>query len=396
MPVDFSVNQVATNVSDKLAEGAKSAIGAVTGGLGGSMAAGQTAYSSVLNALGSAKSQIMNSNFSPKALSAAVTNFAKALDPASIYKGLPPAKLDVSNPKPTDTRAETQFSEKKMSFPDDLGTFFFQMSFSSFSKKSPIDRVAQVDPLIIQLPLPPNLQESYSVSYKSPNLEVLGGATSELLKEQGAGVVDTAADALLALVARGAQAAGGTAALAAEQKLGATLNPNQAVLFDNMGFRSHSFSFKLYPKTPSESANLRKIIRAIRDRMVPKKLNTQFLGYPDKVDIDVFPLNPYIDKFKTCVIESMSVNYSPNGSAFYGSTLRPVQVDLQLTFKETEIWFRDVTKATSPSPTEPAQRSISSTEGGAATAILTSGGRGQLGSLAAKAAAARAARGGTE
>jgi hypothetical protein len=153
----------------------------------------------------------------------------------------------------------------------------------------------------------------------------------------------------------------------------------------------------LYPKTPSESARLRQIVKAIRDRMVPKKLNTQFLGYPDKVDIDIFPLNPYIDKFKTCVIESMSVNYTPNGPAFYGSTLRPMVVELQLTFKETEIWFRDVTKVSqTQSPTEPSQKSISSTEGGAATGILTTGGRGQLGALAAKAAAARAARGGIE
>ena len=128
---------------------------------------------------------------------------------------------------------------------------------------------------------------------------------------------------------------------AVSNELGASVNPHMAVIFDGIDFRTHSFSFKLYPRSEKESDALKKIISTLRRRMLPSVVHSHFFGYPDKVKITISPKSPY--PFLECVLQSMSVNYSPNGPAFFkGDKGNPVGVDLTLNFKEIVIFTRDV------------------------------------------------------
>ena len=254
MPVDTSVNQLATTVSQKISAGFSEAAGTVTGAISGTLSTSATGSGSILTALTSKASQLTGLNLSAQGFSAAASQIANALDTTSTFKGLPKAKLEVFEAKPEQTRVHESVNVLK--FPSDLGIHFIALDFKSFSQNSPVDRVKNVDPLIIHLPMSPNLRENYSVSYKTPGLDVFGSAADEVLKAyfatssegglmgkiKGAGaalaalpVKDTAA----ALVSKAALAAAPTIGAAVEKNVGASLNPNLAVLFDSMNFRKH-------------------------------------------------------------------------------------------------------------------------------------------------------------
>jgi hypothetical protein len=360
MPEDFNFNQVAATVNEKLAAGVREATGAING-ISGSIAATVSPLGSAMQALTTQLGSQMGPNMSPQGLSTAVSQFVKTLDQTTLFRGLPAPRLDIIQEKPEQTRQNEGAATLK--FPSDLGKHFVQLTFKSFSQNSPVDRVKNVQALTIQLPMTPNLQETYSVSYNTPSMEVLGGAADEILKKTLAaaaaetGVVNTVIATAQSVSMKSLEQLGGVVAgtaaktalgltggigVALQKNIGVALNPNLAVLFNQMQLRSHSFTFRLFPKTPNESATIKKIVKEIRNRIIPKKLDTQFLGYPDKVDIDIYPSPPY--DIKTCVVTGMSVNYAPNGVAFFkGTGSNPVQVDITLQFMETEIFVNDMT-----------------------------------------------------
>ena len=361
MPLDVSINQIAETVSQKISASAQNAMGAV----GGLMSTATNGAASMLNALSSSVSKL---GLSPQSLSAAVTQVTNALDATPSFKGLPKSPSQVTQARPEETHESQSFSPLPLKFPSDLGKHFVQFDFVSFSQRSVIDRVAMVDPLTIQLPMSANLQENYSIGYGTPTIGILGsgaeavvakyfenkdkGMSTNTLREKATTILGSAIDVVTgdegvkagqAALAKAALAVTGGVGAALQKQVGATLNPNIAVLFDKVGFRQHQFSFKLYPTSAKESAELRNIIKQIRNRIIPKQLDSQFLGFPDKVNIQIYPANPYVDKLRTCVVTSMSVNYAPNGVAFFkGGEGNPVAVELTLAFQETEIIYKDL------------------------------------------------------
>lgn len=364
MPFSDLANQVQTTVSDKLSSIAQTGLGTVSG-LAGSLSSGASAAASAFGAFaGRAKSLLSAGNLSPAALAGTAAQQVKALAPSSIYAGLP--KPAAANP-PREIRPEMAMIRKQtgsLKFPSDLGDHFIQFHFSEMAQKSPLDLVKRLDSAFIQLPLSPSLTESYQANYKTENLGVMGGVADTILQDflskpgvknmgaeqQGQELGKSFNDFLGSEKAKAAAAAVGAQVVASSvpglagavsKALGATINPNQAVLFDNVSFRSHSFSFKLFPVNIQESNEIKKIIALFRERMLPPTINQFFLGFPNKVEIKIYPKAPY--PILDCVLESMSVNYAPNGPAFFkGSQGNPVQVDLQLTFKEIVLFNREV------------------------------------------------------
>jgi hypothetical protein len=66
------------------------------------------------------------------------------------------------------------------------------------------------------------------------------------------------------------------------------------------------------------------------------------LSYPNIANIQLFPNDTFLYKFKPCVIESMSVNFAPaNTPSFFKSTNAPVEVQLSLQLKEIEYWLNE-------------------------------------------------------
>ena len=134
---------------------------------------------------------------------------------------------------------------------------------------------------------------------------------------------------------------------------GAIRNPNLELLFKNPLLRNFSFTIRLTPRDAEESKRIRMIIRALKQHSAAK-VNPQLfegktsrdgsnylLGSPDvfklryikaRTQKDIKGLN----KFKTCALNSVSVDYTGEVGRFaaYEEDSQPVTTIIQLSFTE--------------------------------------------------------------
>lgn len=212
----------------------------------------------------------------------------------------------------------------------------------------------------IVLPMPANLNESFQVDYDTPALgPIIGSAADSVIKmardlqdapsTQGSNTEKTLGGTAAATVYAGTTgllkkalgSAGETASQVASLATGVVPNPHLAVLFRNMNLREHTFSYKFSPQSSKELTQLKNIIKQLKTRMLPgmTKGSDMLFTFPDTCDISFGPNKEVPFKIKKCVMTSMSVNYAPDGPAFF-KTGDPVVVELQMTFKEMSPFTR--------------------------------------------------------
>lgn len=124
--------------------------------------------------------------------------------------------------------------------------------------------------------------------------------------------------------------------------VGYAFNPQLQVLFTNVGFRTFQFDFILTPKNQKESAEIQNIIRSFKKAAAPEFQpgfitgNSIFLKVPDSFKIKFLyngQENLNVNRIGECVLESIDVDYSPNGwSSFKDGSAVQTRVTLQ--FKE--------------------------------------------------------------
>ena len=136
---------------------------------------------------------------------------------------------------------------------------------------------------------------------------------------------------------------------------GTVINPNMELLFTGPSLRTFSFTIRFTPRSPEESEKIRMIIRVLKQHSAVKK-NPQIgnnynaaqdegsnflLGTPDvfklryikaKTQKDIKGLN----KFKTCALKSVSVDYTGEAARFaaYNEDSQPVTTLVTLNFSE--------------------------------------------------------------
>ena len=140
---------------------------------------------------------------------------------------------------------------------------------------------------------------------------------------------------------------------------GTTVNPMMEVIYSAPEFRSFRFDFMFYPRSSIEAKEVQNIIQRIRFHQAPEVLGNNsagglggyFLVPPSEFDIKFYyngTENENIPSISTCVLQTVDVDYAPNGFAAYevledknvpkwGSTGMPVGIRLGLVFKETQI-----------------------------------------------------------
>jgi hypothetical protein len=122
-------------------------------------------------------------------------------------------------------------------------------------------------------------------------------------------------------------------------------------LFDSVGFRKFSYTFKFTPKNVQEVFTVRKIIKTFRFHMSPELPGTGDFGryFVVPAEFDLFYMfrgdeNTWLNKISSCVLVNMDVNYA-NGNY---QTFRPVwgsgnegapptEIEMKLDFMETKI-----------------------------------------------------------
>lgn len=304
------------------------AVSAMSGKLGGKGLAG-------IAALGTAMSAI-----------AGLTSISKFTDTFKY-----PAKLRELPPEKLKREGFSQFT-----FPQDIGDYYISFTFKKYDRKVPLGNQVDLPQSVINLPIPTSLQEQFNMQYADKQLGVAGflekelgtalagtsSGTEESWKAAGENIGKTMVSKEGAFY--GARSLAGltdSVGAAIDKATGTVLNPYQSLLFQGVNLRSHSFTYRFSPNNKAESETLKKIIKELKIRMHPTKDNLLY-QFPDVCDIAFGKSmnEPYF--FKTCFLESMSVNYAPQGTpAFFKENFNPVEVEISLSFKEIEPMTRN-------------------------------------------------------
>ena len=124
---------------------------------------------------------------------------------------------------------------------------------------------------------------------------------------------------------------------------GQILNSNLELLFQGMNLRSFPFSITFSPRSPKEGEVVKSIIRSLKMSMAPKagEFNGTaqgiFLKSPDVFQLDYLKdgrNHPFLNSFKLAALTGMSVNYTNSGTYSSYEDGTPVNIRMNLTFKE--------------------------------------------------------------
>lgn len=122
-------------------------------------------------------------------------------------------------------------------------------------------------------------------------------------------------------------------------------------MFRKVDLRSFAFTHKIVPQSEDESKEMKKIVDKIQQKSLPtfKSSNTRidrpaeweihFLG-PKGID--------FLPRIEVCVMESVSINNTPNENFQPSANGYPNSVEIELSFKETVMRTADV--YTNPGP----------------------------------------------
>jgi len=223
----------------------------------------------------------------------------------------------------------------------------------------------------VLLPVPSNVQEGNTVNYSDDTMNSLVGAglglTMGVMQDAGrllgAGDYEGAARLVFENIKEFPGTAGFTQAnaidLLTKQLAGSALgifggnvtidqlqaresgqifNPNMELLFNGPSLRNFAFSFKMTPRSPEESNEIKNIIRFFKKGMAAKAGGTRlFLSTPN-----VFELryrkgrgeHPFLNRFKQCFLQNIAVNYTGEGVYSTYNDGTPVSMTMTLQFKE--------------------------------------------------------------
>ena len=175
------------------------------------------------------------------------------------------------------------------------------------------------------------------------NKEFLGAVATEAggaLSDAGEIALKAAADT----IAPGAKAA-------IELASGKVTNNRLEMVFQGLGRRSFSYSFKMMPKSEAEANAVDQIVRMFRFYMAPSFDDdigsSRTMIVPATFDITYMNMNKennYLNKISTCVLESCNVTYGGERVQFFRPNedgAPPVETNIELQFKELELITRE-------------------------------------------------------
>jgi hypothetical protein len=251
---------------------------------------------------------------------------------------------------------------KSLSYYPAAMKYFMKFTIIDKSSESILSPIVEKEEVHIYLPIPNNMVDAYNVGYEDVQFGTVLGGSRELVNtirqnntsSTAGGFLNSVVDALtkestsLANTAIAVSGAAGLAGLgqigaigaAARDALRVAPNPYLATVFNNVKLRQHQFSYRFAPKSESELAKLKEITLAFRRASLPS-LGAPFDGkaglllkFPKEFKLEFYPTpnKPYF--FERCVLESISLNYTPNGSPAFFKTGDPVSVEMTLNFQE--------------------------------------------------------------
>ena len=207
----------------------------------------------------------------------------------------------------------------------------------------------------INLPVPANLHTAYHIEYDTPSLGPAGQAIKPSDRQMfgisgmdNSSAAQSAVQGAAGVVAQFAKDAFNNSLVQAAGKvaLGLALNPQKIVLLQGVGFRRHTFAYRLSPRNKEESDRIKAIIQQFKFSAHPSlAAGGLAFTYPDFFEITTN--SNYTFDIGPSFLESIDVEYHGQGFPAYhrntdGSEIRaPAEVNLTLRFLETEILTRE-------------------------------------------------------
>ena len=222
----------------------------------------------------------------------------------------------------------------------------------------------------IELPMPQEIQDSQSVTWgddKINAIELAGvSAAGRVLSQDLEKTVNDSRKAIEILntgvnipgvtietqnAIRAALAGGAIGALGGNvtpesiisRTTGQVLNNNLELLFNGVNLRTFPYSITFSPRNPDEGNVVKKIIRALKMSMSAKagefNQNAQglFIKSPDLFQLQYLrdgKDHPFLNNFKLCALTGMNINYTNAGTYTSYSDGTPVNIRMDVTFKE--------------------------------------------------------------
>ena len=214
------------------------------------------------------------------------------------------------------------------------------------------------------LPIPGGIQDSNSVQWAGQNMNALEAAAAAValgtIKGGPEGAIDAttqvtnaikggAGEVKTALANAFAGAASGTGGQLLTRTTGAVVNPNLELLFSGPALRTFSFQFKMNAREAAESREIVKIIRFFKQGSAAQRsASNLFLKTPHTFKIQYLHRgpgddndNPFMNKIKECALQSVAVNYTPEGNYATFDDGAMTSYELTLSFQELEPVFND-------------------------------------------------------
>lgn len=137
------------------------------------------------------------------------------------------------------------------------------------------------------------------------------------------------------------------------------VNPQVELLYSHPELRTFQFAFDFYPQSVSEAQTIDEIIRLFKYHSAPEiQVNSagRYFTPPGSFDVEFMyngVPNKNIAKISTCVLDSIQVNYAPNGFSAMevnpgdSNTNKkgdgmPSHINVAMTFREMEIITKDL------------------------------------------------------
>ena len=133
---------------------------------------------------------------------------------------------------------------------------------------------------------------------------------------------------------------------AASAALGLTANPKKEQVFKGVDFRSFTFDYQFYPRSPEEAQNVLNIIKQFKYHMHPEFKDAGNFVYIYPSEFDIFYYNGGVENLNlhrhtSCVLTELSVNYTPNGAFTTFENGMPTQINVQMGFRELALLTKD-------------------------------------------------------
>lgn len=260
-------------------------------------------------------------------------------------------------------KGRTLQSEGGISFPPDLEQnthAYVKLKFYEYKRPDSFGAGDLTPTTTLNLPLPEDFEQEFSVNYQSSDIGVYGAAAAT-----GSG--QKAINELMTKLKGGGQLdlksafAGGASALSevgsymgfktlsgvnesigglVGQELGFVPNPHPSIFLEGVDLRTYQMTWNLTPRDESEAAIIRNILKLLKDKCLPKKAGS-YLTYPEMIEPLIVSTVSEMQSYKKSMMAAMTVNYSGAGASAFFYDGHPVSIILTLELQEAELFLED-------------------------------------------------------